>query len=338
MTERRPSVSVIIVNWNGERFIRDCFLSLEAQSFRDFEVVFVDNASSDGSLPTAKKVSSAIGLSVKFVGLPVNTGFTGGNIEGLKHSSGEYIALLNNDTVASEGWLGALVGAMEAHPEVGICASKLIVAGTDIIDSAGDVFTTALKACKRGEGLPSSHHTAQELVFGACAGAALYRRSMLDEIGFFDDDFFLIFEDADLNFRAQLSGWKCLFVPDALVQHRVGASIKRLGEAATTHALRNSRIVILKDIPASVILAHLPCFVADEIVVMLYHIRIGRFRSYLRGNYEFLKSLSYYMKKRSRVMRTKKVTSRYINSLLTSAAGMYYRKYSSRARTLIAGR
>lgn len=323
----RPVVSIIIVNWNGMQFLQDCFYSLKTQTFNDFEIIFVDNASSDDSIPLAKRLASGTGLPVKIIELPTNTGFTGGNIEGLKHCSGRYIALLNNDTAANDQWLETLVRAMNAHPEVGICASKLIVAGTDIIDSAGDGMFSNLRPHKRGQGLKTSAFKTEEYVFGACAGAALYRKDMLDKIGFFDDDFFLIYEDADLNFRAQLSGWKCLFVPDAVVKHRVSAGLRKLGEIAVIHAVRNEKAVIIKNVPFIILLEHLPIYILEELVFsVLHHIRIGRFRSYLRGNYEFMKNLPNYLGKRRHVMGLRKVSTSYINSLLISIIPIYKKK------------
>ena len=329
-----PKVSIIIVNWNGEEFLTDCFHSLKAQTYKDFEVIFVDNSSTDSSVPVANNLAMGLGIPVKVVALPTNTGFTGGNIEGLKHSSGGYIALLNTDTIASEKWLESLVRSMEGHPEVGICASKLIVMGTDIIDSAGDGYATFGRAFKRGEGLPSSLYNQEEYVFGACGGAALYRKEMLDETGFFDDDLFLYFEDADLNFRAQLCGWKCLYIPEALVHHRVGGSGKKVSSVSAFHGVRNDKILKIKDVPFSIMLRHLPGFILNELISLAYHVRIGQFKSYLKGNYEFLKRLPYYLGKRSQVMKLKKVPSGYINGLLTSGFSVYLEKRFYKIKTL----
>jgi len=127
MTYKFPTVSIIIVNWNGKAFISECFQSISCQTFRDFEVIFVDNGSTDGSSNLAATLASELNFSFTVLNLPSNNGFTGGNIEGLKHCSGKYIALLNNDTSVSKKWLASLVKAMEGDPEIGICASKLQV-------------------------------------------------------------------------------------------------------------------------------------------------------------------------------------------------------------------
>ena len=173
-----PKISVIVVNYNGKDVTVDCLKALDTQSFKDFEIIVVDNGSFDASLQEILKFTETTPLvhPLKIVSLGSNAGFAGGNLAGLRHAEAEYIALLNNDTEPDREWLGNLIAAMETNPEIGICASKLLAFGTDIIDSAGDGFSTSLKGFKRGEGKESFTHNTQEHVFGACAGAALYRK------------------------------------------------------------------------------------------------------------------------------------------------------------------
>src|SRR3972149_6837439 len=173
-----PKVSVIILNYNGKGITTGCLEALGAQSFKDFEALVVDNGSLDDSLYEIKSFlkETAIAPMVKLISLNKNLGFAGGNLEGLKQACGKYLGLLNSDTEADERWLGELVMAMDNDPGVGICASKLIVYGSDMIDSAGDAFSTSLKGLKRGEGEKIFLYDKKEYIFGACAGAALYRR------------------------------------------------------------------------------------------------------------------------------------------------------------------
>jgi len=195
MRTQISQVSVIIINYNGEKLIGGCLKALERQSFKDFEVIIVDNGSSDSSLCEIQKFlrESPIAPIVKLVLLDENLGFTGGNIVGLNNANSSlYIALLNNDAEPERDWLGNLVNAMNSEPRVGVCASKLIVYGTNVIDNAGVEFSAFLKAFNRGEGNKTSSLGTKEYVFGACGGAVLYRRKMIDEIGFLDKDFFLI--------------------------------------------------------------------------------------------------------------------------------------------------
>ncbi len=185
-------VSLIIVNYNGAGLIANCLHALENQTFQDFEIIIVENGSTDNSLEVINSFlsESPIGSRTNVVALNRNLGFAGGNIEGLKYASGKFIALLNNDTEPRESWLQELYHAMLSDPKTGICASKLILYGGGAIDSAGDGYARSLKGFKRGEGEPVAKFDQRSYIFGACGGAVLYRKSMLDEIGFFDDDFF----------------------------------------------------------------------------------------------------------------------------------------------------
>ena len=243
-----PKTSILIVNYNGERLIESCLDALERQSYDDFEIIIVDNYSSDGSLNKIEKLleKSSIAPRIKIIPLAKNLGFVGGNNEALKYAEGKYIALINPDAEAEPSWLEQLVSTMDLHPLVGLCASKLVVYGMDVIDSAGDECSTAGVGFKRGEGEADTAYQELEYVFGACGGAALYRRKMLTEIGFFDDDFFIVNEDSDINFRAQLAGWKCLYVPKALVYHKVSSIIVKMSEARVYYSVRDNIYVYMK--------------------------------------------------------------------------------------------
>ncbi len=164
---------------------------------------------------------------VRIIELAENRGFAGGNIEGFKACTGDCIALINHDTHADERWLENLLQPMIDDSRLGTCASKLIMSGTRSINSAGDGLTVAGVGFNRGLWRDQSRYNDPELVFGGCGAAVLYRREMLEEVGFLDEDFFLYDEDDDLNFRAQLAGWKCLYVPSAIVSHQVSATTGR---------------------------------------------------------------------------------------------------------------
>jgi len=165
-------VSIIVINYQGSDFVTHCLKAKEGQSFNGFEILIIDNASSDSSLDEIDRFLKTSPLSSSRGLIPLNTnmGFSGGNLEGLKHASGEYIALLNSDTDPDKKWLEELVMSMDNDPEVGICASKLLVHGADIIDSAGDGFSFLLKGFKRGEGEKAFLHNKEEYIFGAYAG------------------------------------------------------------------------------------------------------------------------------------------------------------------------
>lgn len=315
-----PRVSVIIVNYNGKGVITGCLKALEAQSFKDFEAFVVDNGSSDSSLyeiETFLKEAASASL-VKVVSLNKNLGFAGGNLEGFRYARGEYIALLNNDAEPNEKWLQELVTAMDNDPKIGICASKLVVFGTDIIDSAGDGFSTCLNGLKRGEGENSLSYNKREYIFGACAGAALYRRRMIEEIGFLDADFFLIHEDTDLNLRAHLYGWRVFYTPDAMVYHKVRLTIGNMSDTAIYYTLRNSEFVRIKNIPFGVFQKCLIEFFIKAILEFIYFgVKQRKFSLYFRAKMDALKMLPKMLEKRRVIMRNRKADKTDLLGLMT---------------------
>ena len=313
-------VSVIIVNYNGIDVIQDCLHSLDKQTFKDFEVIVVDNNSTDGSLEYLNKYLSCNSSSrpTRIIPLSKNIGFAGGNLQGLRHAKGEFAALLNNDTEPDAGWLEGLVNEMDNNPEIGICASKLILYQSEIIDSAGDGYSRALKGFKRGEGGNKNTYTNKEFVFGACAGAAMYRRKMLDEIGSFDENFFLIYEDTDLNFRAQLAGWKALYVPTAIVHHKVRSSIGDMSDMAIYYSLRNSELVRIKDVPAGIFFRCLPEYIISALAEFVYFaIKHRKISLYFKAKCDALRMFPLMLKKRKAIMKAKKAGNEYLLGMMT---------------------
>ncbi len=315
-----PAISVICVNFNGARVLLDCLRGLQGQRFTDFELIFVDNASSDESLEliTRFEAEAVHGFPCKIITMGVNTGFATGNTEGLTAARGVYIATVNPDTIPDERWLGELASAINEDRDTGICASKLIQHDDDSIDSAGDGFSKLLQGFKRGEGERGRRFDRQGHVFGACAGAALYRREMLEEIGFFDEDFFLIHEDTDLNLRAQLAGWKTLYVPTAVVEHKVRSSIGHMSDTAVYYTIRNRDFVRIKNVPLGVFLACLPEFLFGVISEFFYFaIKHRRFNLYFKAKCDAIRMFPKMLGKRKEIMKHKRVGNRYLLSIMT---------------------
>lgn len=313
-------VSVIIINFNGKTLINSCLNALHKQTYANFETIIVDNGSSDDSLRIIeafiKTVSTKFPL--KIIPLNRNRGFAGGNNLGLNAASGDYVALLNNDTEPDKSWLEELVRGMEADERIGICASKLICHDSTLIDSAGDGFTKILKGFKLDEGISNSNQNVQKYVFGACAGAALYRKEMLEQIGFLDEDFFLIHEDTDLNLRAQLAGWKVLYVPTAVVHHKVRSSIGNMSDMAVYYTLRNSEFVRIKNVPFGVFLRCAFEFALGAISEFLYFaIKHKKLRLFIKAKIDAIKMFPCMWQKRRTIMKTRKVNNAYLLSLMT---------------------
>ncbi len=247
MAETAPRVSVIIPNWNGAEHLPECLDSLEQQSFRDFEVVLVDNGSSDRSLSLVERDYRW----VRIIRNGANLGFSAAVNAGIRATVAEYVVLLNNDTRADTAWLENLVRAMDATGEASFAACRMLrYDPPHRIDSAGDRFSLLRGGgVNIGAGEPAEDHQQPSWVFGACAGAALYRRSLFDDIGLFDEDFFLVFEDVDLSLRARVAGHSCLYVPDAIVYHKRGASTDVQSVTVASRSFRNFVWVAGKNLP-----------------------------------------------------------------------------------------
>lgn len=243
---------MIIPNWNGLAHLPVCLDGLSAQTYTDLEIILADNGSTDGSVDY---VNSNHPL-VRVVQLGRNAGFSAACNAGIRAATGEFVVLLNNDTKPEPTWLERLVVALEGTPEAGFAASKVLhFDSPHEIDSVGDGYSIW-----RGGGYnlgarePAGGYSEPAWVFGACAAAAAYRRSLFGEIGLFDEDFFLNFEDVDVSLRAQLAGHRCIYVPDAVVLHKRGASRKGVPPEVRAGAFRNKIWVSAKSLPWSLLL------------------------------------------------------------------------------------
>jgi len=242
-----PLFSVVIPNWNGLRFLPVCLDALAAQTYPNVEVIIADNASTDGSQAFIRQNYPAVVL----VELSENRGFTGACNAGMQAARGAYVSLLNNDTEVDPGWVAAVVDAFERHPDAGIVASKMLLFDKrDHIHTAGDFFTVDGRAGNRGVWQrDDGQFDAEEYVFSACGGSPTYRRVMLDQVGLLDDDFFFSLEDIDLGWRAQLTGWRCLYTPRAVVYHHLSATGG--GVTASYYDGRNLIFVLVKNYPGA---------------------------------------------------------------------------------------
>jgi GT2 family glycosyltransferase len=295
-----PSVTFIVVNWNGEAYISACLDSIQSQTGTDFEIIVVDNCSSDNSVALIKDSFSGVTL----VQLDRNHGFAGGNNRGYAYAKGEFIALVNNDAVLCPDWLRHMTAALRQVESLGCCASKVIIAGTDRIDSVGDHFTTAFSGTKEGEYEPAGNFTSRRIMHGVCAAAAIYRKSMLDEIGFFDEDFFLNHEDTDLNMRIWLAGWECLFIPEAAAYHQVNRSIGTMSDTSVYHFSRNTVWAWIKNTPTRFLFTHLPQRLLYELFAgILFCLIHGKWRPYCKGKFDALRGLPRMFRKRPTVRR-----------------------------------
>ena len=248
------NVSVVIPNWNGLEFLRIVLPSLETQTDGDFSVTVVDNGSEDGSVEWLRREWPHVTV----VALPENLGFAPAVNAGIRASGGEFVALLNNDLELDPRWLEEMVATLRAHPDAASAGGKMLNYGRrDLIDDAGNEFSWYGVGFARGKGERDNGRFDQPArVFAACAGAALYRRAALDEVGLMDEDFFAYAEDLDWGFRARLAGYDCWYQPAAVSYHMGGATSARSGDLARYLTFRNSLELVMKNFPGRALARH----------------------------------------------------------------------------------
>jgi GT2 family glycosyltransferase len=258
---RSDFVSVTIVTYNSGRFIKRCLESVLDQKYPFKEIIVIDNNSSDGTIDILEPFEGREGCRIFYNA--ENIGFAAAQNQAISYSDAEWVLTLNPDVLLLQGFLEALVNAGNLDPKVGTVCGKLLTmtAGFDfpeepLVDSTGIYFTPNLRHLDRGSlQVDNGHFREYEYVFGATAAAALYRREMIDDIAikgeFFDEDFFVYREDADVAWRAQLMGWKCLYAPYAKGYHvrkALPGNRRALPPEINMHSVKNRFLLRMKNI------------------------------------------------------------------------------------------
>ncbi len=271
----KPLATVIVLNWNGEKILEECLQSLKAQTYSPLEVIVVDNGSMDHSVAL---VNSKFKNFVRLLQNSTNLGFAAGNNVGIRAAHGDYIALLNNDATADPRWVEELVKAAEANPGVGMCASKIYSSEQrGVLDSAGGLLIYP-DGLSRGRGRLEQdfgQYEKVEEVLLPSGCACLYRRTMLDDIGLFDEDFFAYSDDTDLGLRGRLAGWKCLYVPTAVAYHRYSSTTGRYSPLKAFLAERNRFWVAVKNFPLPLIMLS-PMYTLWRLILHAYAVFANR--------------------------------------------------------------
>jgi len=323
-----PLVSIIIPNLNGKRFLKGCFSSLNEQTYQNFEIILVDNGSTDDSVNFVKKSFSK----VKIITNKKNLGFAQANNQGFEIAVGEYIVTLNNDTRTDREWLENLVSTAEKNKRIGMCASKILsLKNPSIIDSVG--VNICLDGMSRGRGrleTDKGQYDKTEEILLPSACAALYRQKMLQEIGFFDNSFFAYCEDTDLGLRGRLAGWKAVLASQAIVYHYYSGTSSKYSPIKAFLVERNHFWLVIKNFPPGLVL-FLPFFTLWRYFLQLLSLLIGRgsssqfvrnfpfwhlLYSVFRAYFSALKGLPRALKQRFKIKKQQKISNREFYSLL----------------------
>lgn len=307
-------VSVIIPNWNGGNWLDGCLNALKSQDFKDFEILVVDDASTDRSSDNLEERFPG----VRVIRLTKHNGFAKAANAGIIATSGDYVVLLNNDTLPSISFIGNLVLAMDMMPPVvgSLASCMLSMDNPMLLDDSGDIFTWYGHALKRGHGMAvaefKGYHEGNNEILSACAGAALYRRVFLDNVGAFDEKFVSYLEDLDLGLRGWLLGYRCMFVASADVLHKGHGSNLPSGDYIR-FMTRNRLMLIGKNIPFSLLVRH------------FHHLLIGQIALFIQyrhpfdsvvGYLSFLRQIPHVLRERRRILSARRLSDQEIDRLL----------------------
>ena len=331
---RNGAICVVVVTWNRRELLRSCLQSLIEQKFeRQFEVIVVDNGSEDDSAEMARaEFGHNPVFELKLICNPENRGFCAGNNQGFAASDTEFVALLNNDAEAHPNWLAALLDAFNGRPDVGMAASKILVyEDPRRIDKVGHLIYPDGQNRGRGSGeLDAGQYDRIEEVLWPDGCAAMYRRAMLDQIGGFDEDFFAYADDAELGLRARIAGWKCIYMPAAVVRHHRGATLGVRSERRLELIERNRVLLAAKLFPWSLLWLngayYLTRLAAGLWAAATHKGEVGRIpgasgkmraaMALLKGDFAALKLLPRTLAKRRGIRRLSKLSPREVRRLI----------------------
>jgi GT2 family glycosyltransferase len=339
VSNEKPLVSVVIPNLNGKEMLTTCLRSLERQTFKGFEVIVVDNGSTDGSVETVKADFPWLGAIIENSS---NMGFARACNQGIEVASGRYIALLNNDTEVHPAWLAELVRAAEEHQDTGMFASKtLFFDRRDTLDTTGHlIYPDGLNRARGRLEIDRGQYDDKTDVFFPSGCAALYRRAIFDEIGLFDEHHFAYGDDTDIGIRARLAGYGCRFVPTAIVYHVYSATTGRYSPMKLYLVERNRIWIVLKYFPAKRLLLT-PFYTKIRYIYQFYGVVFKRgaagrsvsehstrelVSSLVRAYMDALAGFPRVWKERKRMMKLKKVSG--------SEIDRWFRDYRISARDI----
>lgn len=289
-TLKTPAFSVIIVNFNGGDYVQGALDSLSKQTFRDFEVILVDNASTDNSVDALQTDDLP---AFKLMKQDDNLGFAAANNLAAKHAHGRWLALLNPDAEANPDWLQKVSASQSRYPNIShFACAQYEMHRSGYLDGAGDAYLIFGIPWRGGFGLPTKHLPTEGTCFSPCGASAIIRRDVFDAHNGFDERFFCYCEDVDLGFRMQLAGQTCVFLPDCIVVHAGGGLSSKVSDFSTIHGTRNRIWTYWKNMPALLLLLTLPGHIAISAYILLRGAMTGNAGPTLKGMRAGIKGIS----------------------------------------------
>ncbi len=317
------TIAVLIVNWNGGNLLRRCLESLDRQRRRPDHIVVVDNGSTDESL----QLADAALRRVELIQLGTNVGFArANNLAARAARRFDALALLNPDAFAEPGWLEALADAADRDPTAAAFASQMrLESAPEVLDGAGDSYHVSGRAWRNGHGVPAAQWSVADAeVFAPCAAAALYRRAAFEDVGGFDEQFFCYFEDVDLGFRLRLCGYRCMYVPSAVVEHVSSGLTGYRSDFAVYHGERNAVWTFVKDMPGPLFWLYLPQHLALNLAALFYYPFRGQGRVVWKAKLDALRGLAPVLERRRLVQETRRADARTIRRAMTGGVTVPY--------------
>lgn len=274
-------VSVVIPNFNGIAFLDSVLASLEGQTLSNFEVILVDNGSTDGSCSFV----TANYPWVHMIELSENFGFCGAVNAGIRAAKAPYVLLLNNDTEVKEDFVEEMLAAIRRHKNAFSCGARMVqYHDRDRLDDVGNYYCALGWSFARGRGKDIHAYETEDKIFSVCAGAAIYRKKIIEKIGYFDEEHFAYLEDTDIGYRARIYGYENWYAPKAIVYHvGSGTSGSRYNQFKTRYSSRNNIYLIYKNMPLLQIILNLPFLVTGFLVKFLFFAVKGMGKEYAAG-------------------------------------------------------
>lgn len=310
---KNPLVSIIVLTWNGKQYLKNCLDSCFSQSYRNLEIMVVDNASTDGTSEYVKKEYPKCKLIVN----KKNYGFAEGNNVGIRSSKGEWVFILNNDTKLHKHCIRELVHSVK-NQKIGMASPAMYYWGKDI-------DTRGLRLLKQGYTKDIKKLAEAKHLLAPCGGAAFYSREMLEQTkmkrkkrdDYFDSDYFIYAEDFDLGLRARLAGWQCIHVPEAKVDHLHGATMNKYSDRQVYLGDRNRSWTIVKNYPATIFIKYFPYFLLMHLATLIKWVLKGKSIPIIKAKIVLLITFPLIFKKRRKIQSKRTASNSQFEKLLT---------------------